>query len=399
MNQNRISLIDAIRGFSLFGILLANLLIFQYGIYGKDELDYYSVNGIDLFTNYLIEIFIEGSFMPIFTFIFGYSIVLMIDKLRSNGLPIKRYLGRRFIGLIMIGGLHFYFLWEGDILLSYGVIGLILLMFIKRKPKTLLTWAVVIVSLMTIISFVPVDPQEDQYIFFNEEQLEAYLDDSTTVYQTGSYQEIQQFRLNEDPMTLETKGATIGLGESLFIIALIPFLLLPIFLLGIYAGKKQWLHQPEQHKRSYLIAASILLPIGFLMELTLYVIPQLDLTIIGDMSLSMGYIFIFAYLYTKLNGHNVIKGFEKVGKLSLSNYILQTIICTFIFYGYGLGMFGKLGVTVATLIGVVIYIIQVFLSQLYLKKFSQGPLERLIRMLVYLKFRSKPKNQDQKDAA
>lgn len=79
-----------------------------------------------------------------------------------------------------------------------------------------------------------------------------------------------------------------------------------------------------------------------------------------------------------------MRGFESLGKLSLSNYILQTIICTTIFYGYGIGLFGKRGVVFSILFGIILFIFQVIGSTFYLKRFKQGPLEKVMRLIVYL---------------
>ncbi len=136
--QNRIHIIDGLRGFSLFGILMANLLIFQYGIWGKDEIELYAISVFDTGIYKLVKILIESSFMPIFTFLFGFSMIKMKESLEAKGLGTKRYFARRFLLLLVLGTLHSEFLWEGDILGFYGMMGFFLLLFMNRKPKTLL---------------------------------------------------------------------------------------------------------------------------------------------------------------------------------------------------------------------------------------------------------------------
>ncbi|WP_054706059.1 DUF418 domain-containing protein [Bacillus sp. JCM 19041] len=112
---------------------------------------------------------------------------------------------------------------------------------------------------------------------------------------------------------------------------------------------------------------------------------------LSNFLLPLGYIFLIASCYQSLS---IIRPFiEAVGKLSLSNYLLQSIICTTIFYGYGLGLFGQLGVLNGIFLALGIYTILALLSYLYLKKWTIGPAERLLRMIVYLTWTGKPRNK------
>ncbi|QGH35857.1 DUF418 domain-containing protein [Gracilibacillus salitolerans] len=382
INSQRISLIDAIRGFSLLGILLANLLIFQYGIYGKDEITFFHLTPFDMFGYHIIHILIEGSFMPIFAFIFGYSLVLMVNKLEDRGLPIKRYLFRRFIMLMVFGILHSYFLWEGDILLAYGLIGILLLFFVKRKVKTIFIWFIIFFGLLFLGSFA--GSSEDGFELYSESTINSYLNETLPIYQSGTYHEITQHRNNKDPLDL-------GDTEALFFLLITPVVLLPIFLFGIYAGKKEWLQHFEINKERYKQAFLYLIPIGLLLKITPYFSEMIAFSEVGGIVLAVGYIFLFAYLYVVYQKNVIVYAFEQVGKLSLTNYILQTVICTFIFYGYGIGLFARLGVWFAIFLGIAIFILQVFFSIWYMARFKQGPLERLLKIVVYLSFKSKPK--------
>lgn len=88
--QNRVGLIDGLRGFSLFGILMANMLIFQYGIWGKEEIAAYAMSSLDTGVIKLVKLFVESSFMPIFTFMFGFSLIKLKESLEAKGLKQKR---------------------------------------------------------------------------------------------------------------------------------------------------------------------------------------------------------------------------------------------------------------------------------------------------------------------
>lgn len=372
----RIDTIDGIRGWSLFGILLANLLIFQYGIFGKDEIDYFNLSTTSSVFYYFTKIFIEGAFMPIFTFLFGYSLILMKQSLERKHLRVKWHLTRRSLILIGFGFLHSTILWEGDILLAYGIMGICLLPFVNRKPKTLLIWAILLVTLIAAESFITA---EEDFSLTSDSQMQPYLDKTLAVYSSGTYSEIKDHRLNEDPLNMES-------GKTLLLFLFLPFVLSPMFLFGMYAANRKWLIDPIKEKRAYILGTALLVPVGLFFKSTPYLFEHLNLETVGGIVLPIGYICLFALAYTKYA--NLLTVFENVGKLSLTNYILQTVICTFIFYGYGLGLFAKIGLGAGILFGVIIYTVQVLLSTLYLKFFKQGPLEKILRIGVYLRIRN-----------
>ncbi|MBS4189716.1 DUF418 domain-containing protein [Bacillus sp. FJAT-49705] len=388
--NKRIQVIDAIRGFSLLGILIANMLIFQYGIFGKDEMDFYSISAFDKGVHTLLKIAVEGSFMPIFAFLFGYSLIKMKEGLDAKGLKPKRNLARRYILLIILGALHSTFLWEGDILLSYGLMGFFLLMFMNRKKKTLVIWGIILLILTSFMGLgmnEPV-PMED------ETRMAEYVKDTYAVYGSGTYEEIKYHRSNVDPL---------GLPDYVYLIMFIimPFITAPLFLFGMFAAKNQEFHDVKNKSKFYFKYGMIITVIGLLMKGGVYLFPDLGwlgmLNMLGANILSLGYICLFASIYSLMHNSLLFKAFESVGKLSLSNYLLQTVICTTIFYGYGFGLFGKLGVFYGLLLSLFIYGCQLFISYWYLKMFKTGPVEKLMRICTYLTLSGRPKVKKQSE--
>ncbi|KEQ27894.1 membrane protein [Paenibacillus tyrfis] len=326
--NNRLHVIDGLRGFSLLGILMANMLIFQYGIWGKDELQFFALSPADTVVHKLVKIFVEGSFMPIFTFLFGFGMIKMKESMEARSLKAGRHLVRRFLMLLGLGLLHSTYLWEGDILAFYGMMGFFLLIFMNRKAKTLLIWGTILLCLFGLLGLAP--------LF------------------TG-----------------------------------------PMFLFGMYAAKKQWFIDPVGERSAYLRGMLIFLPAGLLLKSLKPLFPQHGWAGIGEMLggsiLALGYIFGFALLCSAVKKSPWLRRFEAVGKLSMTNYLMQSAICTSIFYGYSLGLFGKLGVAIGCGLAVAIYVMQLFASAWYVKRFSFGPMERLLRMWTYFSFAGKPK--------
>lgn len=114
---------------------------------------------------------------------------------------------------------------------------------------------------------------------------------------------------------------------------------------------------------------------------------------LGGSLLSLGYIAGFAWLYAKYEKSFLMKAFESVGRISLSNYLMQTVICTTIFYGYGLGYFGKLGMIAGFFVCIGIYGIQLIGSYMYVQKFQTGPVEKLLRIWTNFSWNGKPKEK------
>lgn len=379
--QKRIDLIDSLRGFSLLGILLANLLIFQYGIWGKDYIEFFDISSVDKWVYSFIKVAIENSFLPIFSFLFGYSIILIRDQLYENKQRVKWHLFRRFIALASLGILHSIFLWEGDILLLYGIIGVFLLLFVNRKKRTLLIWIIIFFSLLIIGDIASLFDKDQTEDIVDMDTLVPYIQQARDIYSEGSYTDIKEFRnYAEDPLDMELKDE-----EALIVLILLPIIMAPLFLLGMYAANDKWFYDPK--RKLYMKKAMLFLGIGATVKLMENV---LNVGLIsGDIFLALGYIFLFSYLYTSEKVKRLLQHLQCIGKLSLTNYLMQSIICTTIFYGYGLGLFGKIGVLPATLLGVIIFLFQIMMSKFYLKHFRYGPFEKVVRICTYLSLSKK----------
>ncbi|KRG15208.1 DUF418 domain-containing protein [Lederbergia galactosidilytica] len=389
----RVQAIDGIRGFSLLGILLANLLIFQYGFWGKDEMAFFSLSSADSFMNSFLRIFVEESFMPIFTFLFGYSMIMLKDSLEAKGLKVKRYFVRRAIFLLVLGGLHATFLWEGDILTFYGMMSFFLLLFLKRKQTTILVWGILLSSLLVLILGASAIVGDEEVELISPQNLATYIEKTNDIYGTGTYQEITYHRNNEDPL---------GDEAYLFIVAVLfsPIFTAPMFLFGMYAAKRKLFFNPLREKKLYQYAAAILIPIGLALKTINHLFPEsswaeLAITVGGPL-LAVGYIFGMALLYCQNGSKELRKLFESVGKLSMTNYILQTVICTTIFYGYGLGQFTKMGIGFSILVGLAIFGLQMCISRYYLTHFRSGPLEKVNRIWTYFSWSGRPRKRKKK---
>lgn len=372
--KNRIKTVDALRGFSLMGILIANMLYFQY-----DNPTFEAVQPTtwwDQAAYYFTKIFVEGSFIPIFGFLFGYSIILFVRSLENRELRPRGTLWRRAIGLAILGILHSVFIWNGDILLTYGSALLILMLFIKRKVKTLLIWAIVLTLCMMPLLLVKTD-----FLAMAFADTKATLD----ILKNGTYWEVVKHRVSL-PDDLAFVILIIALPFIIGFLIIFSFVALgPMVLLGMAAAKVEFFTDIEK-KIGLLKRLSFLIPAGLVCKALLYwdhFVGKL-LYGAGTYMLAIGYIAAFTLIFISMKENKVSQAFANLGRLSLTNYLLQSIICTTLFYGYGFGFFGELGVAVGLVIAGVIYLLQLVLANWYVQRFSIGPVEWLLRKFVYL---------------
>ncbi|AVK84265.1 DUF418 domain-containing protein [Lysinibacillus sp. B2A1] len=376
MKVERVELMDALRGFSLIGILIANMLYFQFGSSGVEIIE--SASGLNKVSYYFVKIFVEGSFYPIFGFVFGYVLIKMIESREALGVKYKNIVFRRAIGLSVLGAIHIALVWEGDVLLTYGsTLFMLLLFFLKRRVKTYFVWGFILTVILGVGTFFG-----SSFIQLVKPLTAAEI----MIYQNGTYAEILTQRLGE--FIVEGGGFTL-----LFILPIgwlfyvgISFLAVgPFVLFGMGMAKRGAFYQLENSTKAYKKVA-LLIPVGLLLKgIIIFETPySLFIFSAGTYVLAIGYIALFACLFsryqTQMNHY-----FAPIGKLSLTNYLMQSIICTIIFYGYGFGLFGKLGIFVGILLSVIIYGIQLKASQYYLKRFSLGPVETILRWFVYFK--------------
>lgn len=178
----------------------------------------------------------------------------------------------------------------------------------------------------------------------------------------------------------------VGMMIGFVMMVILSFLAVgPFVLLGMAAAKVDFFKHIEE--RGVLLKRLVLfIPIGLLCKYLLFFdnfVAKLAHGV-GAYMLAIGYMALFTIIFMLIQENKYTQAFTSLGRLSLTNYLMQSIICTTIFYGYGLGYFGELGVALGLLIAVVLYSLQLYLSNLYSKRFSIGPVEWVLRKFVYL---------------
>ncbi|MFA1822829.1 DUF418 domain-containing protein [Virgibacillus oceani] len=387
-SNERIQSLDIIRGVAVFGIVLANMMYFK-SLAQKDILIFLEGHelpegGFNQFATLFVSFLVEGKFYPMFSLLFGLGFYILYNRLQQKGLHANRVFSRRLVFLIIIGAIHIIFFWHGDILLTYGLTGFFLLFFISRHPKTILIWSIsmhvvasIVVGMITLkgtLGFPPIG------------EIKALNEVTTSMMAEGGYWEIVGFRFTD---------SMINIISNIFSIPTI----LPLFLLGLYMGKTGMFHHAEAHlgrwKRICLhsLWAGLLTSVATTMLMhNLTPIPSyiaygvgFGLRTLTGPILMLFYLSAIILLTRKEIQKKIMKPFANVGRMALTNYLMQTLILVFIFHGYGLGLYGQFSSGAGLLLSIGVYIFQLILSTLYLKKFRQGPMEALWRKWTYSK--------------
>lgn len=377
--KQRVEAIDAVRGFALFGILLVNMTLIQFGMFSSEQ-PTYVFGKMDEGANLFIQFFGTHNFISLFSFLFGLSIIMLQKSIVAKEKRFFPVYIRRIIILLLIGYIHGTFIWDGDILFGYGIIGILLMIFINRKPKTLLIWASTLLVLTILMSY---PTQSDVDIV---KDFAPYIAKEQHIHETGSYIEHINFRLNENPF--EYLGIT-GFFGTFFVTLFALIFMTPLFLLGMYVGKKGWLFEIDKHlsslKKICLISGIFSFSVKILALLTeqpLLIMLKDSVSPLG-MTLFYGSSILLLFHYKKAS--RLLNYMANMGKMSVSNYLMQSIIATTIFYAYGLGLYGKIGYFFGIVLTIVIYVIQLYASTYWLQRYQMGPVEYFWRLSTYLK--------------
>ncbi|GAA0314457.1 DUF418 domain-containing protein [Bacillus carboniphilus] len=370
----RIIGVDFARGISLFGILLINMMSFHSPYVWVDSYGYWEGSGNHILF-LLIEVFVGASFYPLFALLFGFGAIKIFEKSMKLELKPKVTLVRRFFFLLIIGLIHALLIWNGDILVTYAVTGFILLLLINFSHRAQLTIGVLLWSLPNVLLFLLTWLA---YRFMPEDQLGVYDYEraaASQLYADGGFWEITKLRVDE---WLYINGA----GGILIVL----FSVLPMVLFGAAMAKGGFI---QKHSPGYFIKKGILLlAIGLFIKvlplLTSYEYPFILLkNQIGGPIVAIAYFFICLGV-VKGNQLGVLQeAIVRAGKLSITLYLTQSIVCTFIFYGYGLGLYGKVELWEGTILALAIYCVQLVFSYFWFKKYKTGPVEWLWRWFTY----------------
>jgi uncharacterized protein len=370
---------DVLRGFALLGILVVNIQFMglNSGEGARGDLTQGLANGTATF---IIASIFAGKFYLLFSFLFGYSSNYIIRGDRANR---ARWVKRCF-ALIALGALHFTFLWHGDIIFMYGIFGLLLIPFFFRADRTLKIWTrIVFITSSTLVLLVGALVYiAERYLPTESFQapMESKLD---SVLVNGTFLEAIPARLE-----IWVYGITTG-------VFLQGGLAFAAFLLGLRMSRSNFLSSPMDAKKN-----STLMKTGFFIGAPIQIVAAIALvrneqtaepseaiylislftSFIAAPLMSIFYISVFRKMVE--DKPKYVTWMVPAGKMSLTVYISQSIITSLIFGPWGLGLFQKLETWEVVLLALGIWLALVYLATIWLQKFSQGPLEKMVNTLT-----------------
>ena len=384
--RERIQALDALRGIAVAGILLANVFVF-FGLFvlARDRAAALPTAGADRIATFFEHIFIDGKFYSVFSLLFGIGFGVQLARAGEAALPRFK---RRLRILLGIGAIHAFLIWAGDILMLYALLGFTMPWFSRKPNRVLVRWSVILLATPTALYLV------------------ALL--GWTLSGSGSAPVSTDSGV---PATILRYFAAIGTGgikdafvgnliflaarwADLFATVRFPKVL-GMFVLGLWTVRRGIALSPADHRDTLVrwsaIGWSIGLPANVIAAWAVdhwqYLPPSMGgllgvvMQAVGVPLLAIGYAATVALVV--IDGRRGITVFAPMGRMALTNYLMHSIICVVLSYGFGFGLWWRIGASTAMAIAVAIILVQIPLSALWLSHFRFGPAEWVWRRLTY----------------
>ena len=394
-NNGRIAFLDILRGIAIFFIFVANIFVLS-GWYFLNDSQVQSLGNyhIDKTLEFLQIVFVQGKFYSVFSILFGIGFVIQFDKFKESDNEFTKFFSIRMLGLFFIGLLHLCLLWNGDILTLYALLGFTLIYFKNQTDKQLVLWAAMFISL-PIFNLIFIYSTGLYYFQILFEMRQSYIATIETLPK-DIFLPVYLIQTEHIDEVLRINLGNIFGRFGYFLFEGRQFKVLGCFLIGVLAGRRilydNLLNEANRLKRISIYGLIIGIPVNLILSLTshqdyyIWTFTNAFLYSIGVPALACGYASLIAMVHN--SKPSVLKIFEPVGRMALTNYLLQTIISILLFYGIGFGLGTKINLIQAMLILILIFMFQIGFSWLWLKYFNYGPTEWIWRQMTYGKLLS-----------
>jgi uncharacterized protein len=382
----RIAFIDVVRGMALFGILTANMRAFVAPMDAYGNIGALFPGRADMIGQFFVDWLFQGKFVSIFSFLFGLGFAMQMSRAEARGVSFLGFYPRRLAALALIGAIHGFFIWAGDILLTYAISGALLLLFRHRRQETLLKWAAGLISLPIVLSWVMLgiyfSPWRPHWMDPKPPAL-AKWHKVIDIYAHGSFKQILVQNLVQ--------------GKDDLASHLFALYALSLFLLGMWVWRSGIITRLDEYrpvlKRVCFWGLAVGLPLSFYNAAVTAVLPRGQFNFwlfLGQMLWlpaahlqAAGYMAGVALLYQNQAWRRVLMPFAAVGRMALTDYLMQSVLCTLFFYNTGTGWFGSIGPAKAWIPTVVLYSAQLVFSNIWLRHYRFGPMEYVWRVMTY----------------
>lgn len=391
--SERIEVMDALRGFALLGILLMNIEGFAGPLMASTSGTDPNLQGGNRAVDWLIYVLVQGKFMPLFSLLFGMGFALMLQRAEARGQSVTGTYARRLLALLGIGIVHAVLIWAGDVLISYALMGFVmLLLFARTRASRLWKWAIACAAALVgltllfglMMQFAGSVPEGKAMLDAQAKQAAENILAERQAYGSGSYLDATRQRTADTLMML---GA----------LPLFSLMVLVMFLIGAWLVRAGIMRDTAAHAPLFrkLLLTGLLVGLP-LMLVSATVMPHVDharfffaeawwmaVAMIAGILMSLGYASAIVLAMQRPAWRKRLAWLAPAGRMALTNYLVQSVACTLIFYGYGLGLFEQLPRAWQPLFVVLLFAAQLFFSRWWLSRFRFGPMEWLWRWLTY----------------
>lgn len=385
--RDRIPALDALRGVAVGGILVANVLVFFGLVFlSSDRAAALSSSTADYIALFLERVLVDGKFYSVFSLLFGIGFGIQLARGGDAALPRFR---RRLRILLGIGAVHAFLIWAGDILMLYALLGFTMPWFARKSDRALLRWTLILLAIPTAFYVVALTG----WILSGSA--------SSAAASSGANMPATVLGFFERIGTGGLKDAVIGnlvflAGRWADLFATVRFpKVLGMFVLGLWTVRTGVAVAPADHRatlaRWRALGWGIGLPANVVgawaFEHWPYLPPSIGgllgvvMQAVGVPTLALGYAATVTLLV--IDGRRFISAFAPVGRMALTNYLMHSIICVTLSYGFGLGLWWRIGGAKAIAIAAAIIVVQIPLSAWWLSRFRFGPVEWVWRRLTY----------------
>jgi uncharacterized protein len=392
----RHEILDVLRGFALYGVLLANLVWLTTDMVLSDaRLSQLPTATVDPIARAFVAFFIDGKFYTLFAFLFGLGFALQMHRAEAHGAGAVPIYLRRLSVLVAIGVIHIALIWYGDILLLYAELGFVLLLFRGMRPRLWLVILALALALCARTAFTAyharTSPQRVPSAAANAEQ-EARTKEARFEALSSAYPRVVRENVAIHWNEIFVQGAILVALPTIF----------ARFLLGLYVGKRRLVERVPEYLPLMRRALPWLVGVALIgngvglvhrwlehergMELTSswWLVGTIPLHEAGILTLSAVYACgICLLFFGSVRWQTRLARLAPVGRMALTNYLTHSLLYLLLFTGAGLGLLGTVGPTICVALSVAIFSAQVVASAWWLRRYRFGPAEWAWRSLTY----------------
>lgn len=389
--NERIETLDVLRGLALLGIFLMNVEYFTAPLTDLAQGIAPGQYGLDRWADAFVYVFVRSKFWTLFSLLFGMGFAVMLSRAGSDGAGFVPMYLRRSLGLLAIGLVHAWLIWAGDILVWYAIAALALLLFRRASLPALwrtgatLYLAVVGLMLLGAVSMWALGGLMPDAADAAADRADAALRQAEiAAYASGSY---------ADAVAMRLRFFARMFGVNLVLVPMV----LGLFLLGAWLVRSGAIVTPVAHRRLFARLLWIGGPLGLAITLASVMIDPnphtggsqpmgralfaMTLHMLAAPLMALAYMALVVFALQR--GGRWLRGLAPAGRMALSNYLMQSLVGTLVFYGYGLGLWGQVARAWQVLGVVAVFALQLQLSRWWLARFRYGPVEWLWRAFTY----------------